>query len=168
MVYPPELLDRLQAISPAPWTGQAYRHMFGAYPPDAENIRGARWNPPGVAAIYTSLAREGALAEAEHQIAVQPIPPRAKRTIYTIELTLASVLDLTDSELLQSLGVGQAELTADDMTACRQLGGAVDWLERDGLLLPSARSPSTNLVIFPANRRADARFEILGAEPVGQ
>ncbi len=167
MVYPSELLDRLSAITPAPWAGQTFRHMFGAYPPDAENIRGARWNPLGVAAIYTSLAREGALAEAEHQIAVQPIPPRATRTIYTIELTLASVLDLTDSELLQSLGVGQAELTADDMTACRQLGGAVHWLERDGLLLPSARSPSTNLVIFPANRRADARFEILGAEPVG-
>ena len=123
--------------------------------------------PPGVAAIYTSLAREGALAEAEHQIAVQSIPPRAKRTIYTVEFTLASVLDLTDSELLQSLGVGQAELTADDMAACRQLGGAVHWLQRDGLLLPSARSPSTNLVIFPANRPADARFEILGEAPVG-
>jgi RES domain-containing protein len=48
--------------------------MFGDYPPDAENILGARWNPPGVAAIYTSLTREGALAEAEHQIAIQPHP----------------------------------------------------------------------------------------------
>ncbi|MGO9320726.1 MAG: RES domain-containing protein [Solirubrobacteraceae bacterium] len=73
MVYPPELLDRLQAIAPGSWAGQAFRHMFGDYPPDAENTRGARWNPPSVAAIYTSLAREGALAEAEHQIAVQPV-----------------------------------------------------------------------------------------------
>jgi RES domain-containing protein len=63
--YPPELLDRLQALTPAPWSGQVFRHMFGSYPPDAENTRGARWNPPGVAAIYTSLTREGALAEAE-------------------------------------------------------------------------------------------------------
>jgi hypothetical protein len=119
VLYPPELLDRLQAITPAPWAGQAFRHMFGDYPPDAENTRGARWNPPGVAAIYTSLARDGALAEAEHQIAVQPIPPRARRTIYTLELTLAGVLDLTDADLLQSLGVGPVELAADDMTACR-------------------------------------------------
>ena len=57
MVYPPELLDRLQAITPTPWSGQAFRHMFGDYPPDAENTRGARWNPQGVAAIYTSLTR---------------------------------------------------------------------------------------------------------------
>jgi RES domain-containing protein len=139
--------------------------MFGDYPPDAENTRGARWNPQGVAAIYTSLTRDGALAEAEHQIAVQPIPPRARRTIYTLEVSLASVLDLTDGELLQDLGIGPAELTADDMIACRQLG-AVHWLERDGLLLPSARSPCTNLVIFPANRPADARFDIIAAEPV--
>jgi len=48
--------------------------MFGDYPPDAENTRGAHWNLPGVAAIYTSLARKGALAEAEHHIAVQPVP----------------------------------------------------------------------------------------------
>ena len=166
MVYPPELLDRLQAITPTPWSGQAFRHMFGDYPPDAENTRGARWNPQGVAAIYTSLTRDGAHAEAEHQIAVQPIPPRARRTIYTLESSLTSVLDLTDAERLLDLGIGPAELTADDMIACRQLGGAVHWLERDGLLLPSARSPSTNLVIFPANRPADARFDIIGAEPV--
>lgn len=140
--------------------------MFGDYPPDAENTRGARWNPPGVAAIYTSLAREGALAEAEHQIAVQPSPPRARRTIYTLELTLASVLDLTDVEVLRTLGVGTSELKADDMTACRRLGGAAHWLERDGLLLPSARCSNTNLVIFPANRPHDARLEILCASSV--
>jgi RES domain-containing protein len=133
---------------------------------DAENTRGARWNPPGVAAIYTSLARDGALAEAEHQIAVQPVPPRARRTVYALELTLAGVLDLTDADLLQNLGVGPAELAADDMAACRRLGGAADWLRHDGLLLPSARSTNTNLVIFPANRDRDARFEILHSEPV--
>jgi len=166
VIYPPELLDRLQAVKPAAWAGQAFRHMFGDYPPDVENTRGARWNPPGVAAIYTSLARDGALAEAEHQIAVQPIPPRARRTIYTLELTLARVIDLTDAELLLNLGIVASELIADDMIACRQLGGAAHWLERDGLLLPSARSSNTNLVIFPTNRTRDARFEIVNAEPV--
>jgi len=52
------------------------------------------------------------------------------------------------------------------MTACRRLGGAADSLTHDGLLLPSARSTNTNLVIFPTNRASDARFEILHAEPV--
>ncbi len=52
------------------------------------------------------------------------------------------------------------------MTACRQLGGAADWLADDGLLPPSARSTNTSLVIFPNNRSRDTRFAILGAEPV--
>lgn len=114
--------------------------MFGEYPPEAENTRGARWNPPGVAAIYASLAREGALEEAEHQIAVQPVRPRARRTLYTIEITLTQVFDLTDTDLLHELGVGEAELAADDMVMCRDLGGAAHWIGRDGLLVPSARS----------------------------
>jgi hypothetical protein len=58
------------------------------------------------------------------------------------------------------------KLAADDMTACRQLGGAADWLAHDGLLLPSAPSTNTNLVIFPNNRSHDTLFAILGAESV--
>jgi hypothetical protein len=54
------------------------------------------------------------------------------------------------------------------MTACRQIGGSAHWLEHDGLLLPSARSNNTNLVIFPATRSPDARFEILNTEPLEQ
>jgi hypothetical protein len=76
----------------------------------------------------------------------------------------ARVRNLTDIELLQNLGIGPAELTADDMDTCRQLGGGAHWLERDGLPLPSARSRATNLVIYHANRPDDARFEVLGAE----
>lgn len=67
MVYPPLLLDRLQAAAANPWQGRAFRHMFADYPPDAENTRGARWNPAEVAAIYTSLTRDGVIAEAEHR-----------------------------------------------------------------------------------------------------
>jgi RES domain. len=50
----------------------------------------ARWNPAGVAAIYASLTREGALAEAEHQIAIQPIRPRARRSLYPLSPRLAA------------------------------------------------------------------------------
>lgn len=166
MVYPPNLLDALQAIAPAPWAGQAFRHTFADYAPDVENTRGARWNPPGVAAIYTSLTREGVLAEAEHQLTIQPIRPRVTRTIHTLDLSLTSVLDLADTDLLTQLGVGPAELGADDMSACQELGGATAWLNHDGLLIPSARNEAVNLVIFTANREPNARFEVTASEPV--
>jgi RES domain-containing protein len=166
VVYPPELLDHLEAVEPAPWEGRAFRLMFADYAPDVENTRGARWNLADVAAVYTSLRREGAIAEAEHKLSIQPIRPRVKQTIYTLDISLASVLDLTDVDLLAALGVGEDELGGDDLRPCQDIGGATHWLDHDGLFVPSARSSAVNLVIFAANRRPDTRFEVTAAEVV--
>ncbi len=167
MVDPAELLERLAALPPEPWQGTAFRHMFGSYPPDRENTSGARWNPAGVAAIYTSLSRAGALAEAEHQIAVQPIPPRAQRSLYELEVALGGVFDLTDLALLAELGIDQNALGADDMLACREVGAAAASLNCGGILVPSARAEATNLVIFAANLGAEARFDVRRREELG-
>jgi RES domain-containing protein len=139
VLYSPAVLDRLQAVKRQPWEGTAFRHMWLDYPPDRENTRGARWNPPEVPAIYASLSREGALAEAEHQIAMQPLRPRGRRTLYALRIALATTLDLTEDGVLSDLGIGSDELTADDMVVCREVGGAAAWLEADGILVPSAR-----------------------------
>lgn len=159
-----ELLEQLDKLPAAPWQGIVYRHMFADYSPDRENTRGARWNPPGTPAIYTSVERALALAEAEYQIGLQPVRPRVRRTIYGIAVTLGSALDLTDRAALACLGVGEAELESLDHTACQRIGGAVEWLGHDGLLVPSARGPGTNLVIFPNQQRADYEFRVIDAE----
>lgn len=166
MIYPPELLDRLQAITPSPWSGTAYRHMFGSYPPDQQNTRGARWNPPNTAAIYLSLTEAGAIAEGDHLIAMQPARPKAARTVYEIQIELASVIDLTASATLESCGVTQPELVGIDMTACQTVGGATAWLEHDGLLVPSARSTATNLIIYPTNQQPETIFDVLNGRVV--
>ena len=61
--------------------GAYVKDRRGAYSPDRENASGARWNPAGVAAIYASVTHEGAIAEAEHQIAVQSIRSRVQRNL---------------------------------------------------------------------------------------
>jgi RES domain-containing protein len=166
VIYPPEVLDCLQAVEPQAWAGTVFRHMWGSYPPDRENTQGGRWNPRDVAAIYTSCDRSGVLAEAEHQIAMQPVRPRARRTIYEVRIALTATLDLTELDLLEELGIGNDELGAPDMRACQQVGGAAAWLEADGILVPSARSSSTNLVIFPTNSRLDAAFEVVSQDEI--
>jgi RES domain-containing protein len=100
-----ELLEALAQFVPRYWRGIVYRHMFANYPPERENTLGARWNPPEIPAIYTSLSREAVLAEAEYQIGLEPLRPSAKRTIYQIEVTLSSVLDLSSPEGLVALGL---------------------------------------------------------------
>jgi RES domain-containing protein len=140
--------------------------MFGRHLPDQENTSGARWNPSGVAAIYLSCTRDGAIAEGDHAISIQPLRPRARRVIYPVEVTLARVLDLRDSTTLHDVGLTHDDIAGDDLSACQEVGAAVDWLEHDGLLVQSARSSAMNLVIYPAHRRPDALFEYSDGEEI--
>jgi RES domain-containing protein len=108
MIHRPELLDALENAPSGPREITAWRHMFGRHPPDQENTRGARWNPADVAAIYLSLARHGAIAEGDHAISAQPLRPRASRFVYAVDLSLVSVLDLSDPLDLSRTGLTDA------------------------------------------------------------
>ena len=164
MIYSPDWLDLLQAAPQLEWDAVVFRHMFGDIPPIRRNTGGARWNPRGREAIYTSCERETALAEAEHQISLQTFPPKAKRTLYAIKVSLSSVVDLRDPESLETLGITPVELAGLDMSACQRVGEAVAWLKYAGLLVPSARRASgSNLVIYQQDLTTSA-FEIVGSE----
>lgn len=163
MIYEPALLDRLEQLGSQEWEGVIYRHMFGAYPPSRQNTLGARWNPREVAALYASLERETALAEAEYRISLEPFRPKARRTLYSISARLERVVDLTDPDALAQVGITEVELTSDDFAVCQKVGGAVQWLGNDGLLVRSARADGSNLVIYPSN---DYDFEVVGSEEI--
>ncbi len=137
--------------------------MFADYPPERENTRGARWNPPQVPAIYLALSRDVALAEAEFQMRSQPVRPKARRTIYRIKVRLSNVLEIADSRL-RELGVD--DITAADHRACQRISGAVERMGSDGLIVSSARAKGSNLVIFPNRASDDYLFEVLDADVI--
>jgi RES domain-containing protein len=138
--------------------------MFGTFSPERQNSRGARWNPPETPAIYTSLTRETVLAEADYYINLQPFRPRAVRKIYRIDIALHSVLDLSSWESLASLGIDRSAFSALNYIGTQMIGGAAEWLKHDGILVPSARGPGINLVIFPNQQSQDYRFQVLDVE----
>ena len=158
MIYSEELLQRLAQLSPITWSGEVYRHMFGTASPARDNTVGARWNPPEIAAIYTSLRRETALAEGDFYVAMQPLRPKAVRRLHRIDVSLSSVLDLRDWSLLHELGIEKAAFTQPEPFRCKEVGGAVAHLGHDGLLAPSARDQGANLVIFLGNKTAAYDF----------
>lgn len=170
MVFDRVTVEALEQIRPANWEGIVFRHMFASFPPERENTRGARWNPAETPAIYASLDRDVAIAEADYYIDLQPIRPVARRVVYKIEVALNSVLDLSDPTTLLKIGLSIESLAAIDHSKCQQIGGAVEWLEHDGLLVPSARTPGVNLVIFPNRKKPSYRFDVLESEelPVSQ
>lgn len=164
MVFDRETIQALEQFTPAPWEGVVFRHMFGSFPPERENVRGARWNPPETPAIYASLDRATAIAEADYHINLQPIRPQARRVVYRIEVALNYVLDFSDASRLSQLGLSEESLVSVDHSECQSIGGAVEWLEHDGLLVPSARTNGINLVIFPHRKKPNCRFDVLDSE----
>jgi RES domain-containing protein len=166
MIHRPELLTALENAPAGPVKLTAWRHMFGHHPPDQENNRGARWNPPGVAAIYLSTERAGAIAEGNHALEIQPLRPRVRRNVYAVELTLENVIDLSAPHNLAEVGLTDDDIASDDLTACQEIGAAVHWLEHDGLLIPSARSAALNLVVYPAHRSTAATFDYDNGEEI--
>jgi RES domain-containing protein len=164
VIFDRETVEALEHISPSNWKGIVYRHMFANFPPERENTRGARWNPTETPAIYASLDRDVAIAEADYYISLQPVPPRARRVVYRIEVALGSVLDLSDPATLAQVGLSIGLLATIDHSKCQEIGGAAEWLEHDGLLVPSARAPGVNLVIFPNRKKPSYRFDVLDSE----
>jgi RES domain-containing protein len=165
LIFRPELLDSLEDIEPRRFSGVVFRHVLGDTAPLRANTRGARWNPPDVSALYTSLERKTAIAEGDFLISLQPIRPSVTRWIAQIQITLQRVIEI-DEVTLQKLGISREALEALDHAPCREIGGAVNWLGFEGLIVPSARSNGQNLVIYIGHQDPAGLFEVIGKEPL--
>jgi RES domain-containing protein len=160
----PRLLEALAHLEAHPWSGEVWRHTFGSQPPERTNTRGARWNPPNVEALYTSLDRSTDVAEADHILAVQPIKPRTTRTIHRLRLDLEAVIDLRDPSALASLGLDLGAITGDDCGVCQAIGGAASFLGIDGLIVASARAPGANIVVLFTGTGRFPVIEVISSE----
>ena len=161
MVHDPALLDALERFDNESWEGIVFRHVLGQGAPDRANVRGARWNPPEVSALYVSLDQETARAEGDRILEVQPVRPRSRRLVYEIGLRLDRLLNLSDEANLSAVGLSEDDLRGDSFEACQRVGGAVAWGGHDGLLVPSVRREGgKNLVIYTANHAVESELEI--------
>jgi RES domain-containing protein len=96
---------------------------------------------------------------------MEPLRPSVRRTLYKIEIALSSVLDLSSWTTLEALGLSLEDFAGIDHAPCQKIGGAVERLEHDGLLVPSARlTGGTNLVIYPNRQTPQYRFSVTDAE----
>lgn len=171
MIYDRDLLSTLDEVAPSsPWTGIAWRMTFSSQLPLRPNVLGSRWNPPETDCLYTSVTEAGARAEFVHLLAVQPIPPAGPFSIHRIEVDLRRVLDLRNSPLLIRLGVDLPNLP-DDRSGhqpCQVLGGAAAFLGFEAILVPSIRSESATLAIFPSkvNFPEGSHFDLIDSRAV--
>lgn len=165
-IHDPELLNAIEDLGAETLDNvTVWRHMFNDHPPELPNTRGARWNPPGLAAIYTSEERATAIAEGQHAIDMQPLRPKTRRYVYELRISAKKALRI-DRSNLSTLGLNSVDLTSPDFSACQLVAAHAAFLDYDALIVPSARADGANVVIFVNELAADATFERVGVEQI--
>lgn len=156
--------------------GQLYRALNPVYarqPLSGQGaaIHGGRFNPRGVAAIYTSLSVMTALREANQAGSLQPT------TLVCYEADIAQVFDTRDPAALAGLGMDAAALAAptwrNEMKAAGEartqaLARALIAQGHHGLLVrsfaPGAGEADLNLVLWSWSAAEPSRLVLIDDE----
>lgn len=167
-VHDRAVLDALDALDPEAFEGHAWRVTRKG----RDGLRGSnahgRWSPNGeFEVLYSSLVREGALAEIGYRLSLEPVwPSRLKHEIHTIEAKTGRTLRFADVTSLGPLGVDVARYETFDYNVTQSIAAAAHFLEFDGLIVPSARAACSNLVVFMDRLSKGAYLELKRTEPV--
>lgn len=166
MIHDPQLLDQLSAFSPVTFDGEIYRATRKSLDPLAPSNKGGRWAPEGVfSVLYTSLSRDGALAEvAFHWSQLTPLPT-GPVALHRISLTASKTVRLSLDDLA-ALGVNVNTYKQLNQSRTREIGAAACFLGWDGLVVPSARWDTENFILISDNHALSNRIELRNTEEV--
>lgn len=143
------LLDALEALPAERFDGTVWRTTFASRDPLAGNFAGGRWDPPEeFEVLYTSLEPDGSMAEAYYHLSRAPVFSSATVRLTRIRATLDRILNLSDHKLLLPLGIEDPLASQLDYSKSQAIGAAAYFLEFQAMLVPSARWPCQNLVLF--------------------
>lgn len=157
------LLDALEALPHAPLEATAWRITREGRDPLACFNAGGRWDDGSFDVLTTSLHPEGARAELHfHLSAGQPVvPSRPIYRLHELRIRLGACVTLPSLEAVAALGVQTARFgqlsyaeRQREYPRAQDVAEAAQFLGRDGLVVPSARSAHPNLVVFCAAARA--------------
>lgn len=169
--YDPDLADRLSSFPTEAFAGEVFRATRAGADPIAPSLYGGRWarpqnGDPGTSVLYTSVERDGALAEVASFLAdLTPIPGPRDLKVTRLSVTAARVLRL-DFMKLEGLGIDRGRYGERDYAQTQEIGSTLAWLGLDGLIAPSARWPCDNLVLFTDNHALGETLDPISHEVV--
>ena len=157
------LIDTLEQLEARPFNGNVWRITRDGRDPTLFFGGGNRWDDGTFDVLYTSLSKEGALAEMRFHLGRgQPVmPSKIHHRLHELEVNIDSVLDLTDADVLSAIGIDRSHFgrlpcldRKDEYEACQKVGEAVHFLGSDdphdpsAILVPNARHSDRNLVLY--------------------
>ncbi|MDD9908140.1 MAG: RES family NAD+ phosphorylase [Ahrensia sp.] len=151
------LIDAIEAIDPVSFAAPVWRVVRDGHDATRCSRSGGRWDDGTFDVLYTSQGRDGAISEMHfHLMRGQPIFPSLVRyRLFEIETELGRALRFLDLDALSSIGLDAArygQLSYQEREAeyprSQDIGEVAHFLDYDGLIVPSARHESLNVVLF--------------------
>lgn len=170
MIHDLKLVDQLSKLKSEAFSGHVFRATGVSIDPTAPSISGGRWamppnSSPGTPILYTSLIREGAIAElCSFLIDLTPLPTKPIK-VSKLRVTASHVVSLSFAELAK-LGLIKEQYGQRDYRRTQEIGAALSFLGFDGLIAPSARWPCENLMLFCANHAMTETLEVASHEVI--
>jgi RES domain-containing protein len=146
--------------------GSPQRELLDAADPAVTTGRYHRVGGPGI--WYASSSEDGAWAELfRHHEPNGVSPLEVIRRIGSARVMRLRVLDLTNPQVRETLGVSERELTGDDLTHCQKVAEYARDSGYDGVLAPSAAldGQRTIAVFSSAMRKITAGRSRVGSPP---
>lgn len=161
-----QLLDTIDAFAREPYEQDTWRVAREG----RDSLQGgpsqSRWCNGTFDVLYTSSARDGALAEIHALLNEQPVfPSRVRSLIHRLRVRCSKMLILDDLSALANLGVEQSRYRERTYEKTQAIADAAYFLSFDGLVAPSARWDCMNCVLF-TDRLAPADIELIHTEPI--
>jgi RES domain-containing protein len=163
------LIEALDALLPAAFSGTVWRVVRDGLDPRQCSASGGRWDDGTFDVLYTSQARDGAIAEMYfHLKRGQPVFPRKARfRLHELRLSAEPALDVSDPDTLAGLGVDMSrygqlsyEGRVSEYPRTQAIGEVAHMLDYAALLAPNARWDGTNVVAF-CDRIAPEQLEVV-------
>lgn len=159
------LLDQVDAYPRRPHTGSLWRVVRDGRDPLLGGRSASRWCNGSFDVLYTSLERDGAIAEVYALLSLQPVfPSKIVFQVHRLHVSVQQSLHLADLPTLARLGVDIDRYQERDYARTQDIADAAYFLGFDGLFVPSARWPCTNAALF-TDRIDPASLSIDATEP---
>jgi hypothetical protein len=171
MIHEPALVDALSEYPVEHFEGEVFRAVRLNADPLASSVNGGRWSPgagggSAVPVLYTSFVRDGALAEVVSYLAMlSPLPKGRPLKVARLSISASKTVRLVRADLA-ALGVDHEQYGTRDYARTQAIGAALNFLEVDGLIAPSARWECDNISIFSDNHSASETLQVLDEEEV--